>query len=80
MEWISVDDRLPEPGQLVIALYPQQYHLRKNAPNSGGSAEWGGCIRELVSRPPEWAKDWPPCRWADEGVTHWMPFTPPPGE
>ena len=69
-EWISVKDRLPERGQVVIAIFPQQHHLRDNAHNFGKSAEWDCTIRELVSTNG--------MRWADEGVTHWMPLPPPP--
>lgn len=70
-EWISVEERLPEPGQLVLALYPQQWHLRKDAASHGNSPDWNCTLRELVPVCE------PRCRWADEGVTYWMPFSPP---
>lgn len=65
--WIPVSERLPEPGQLVIALFPQQHHLRDSAPRFGKSSEWDCTVRELVST-------FGGGRWADEGVTHWMPL------
>ena len=75
-EWIDVKERLPEPGQMVIALFERMFlrHGVKREDNHDGSGThpyWCVTVRELVPRSD------PQCRWADEGVTHWMPFQPP---
>ena len=63
--WVSVDERLPEAGQEVITVHPDIF----KRPTAFGESQIY-VIRQLVT--PEGV------RWADAGVTHWMPLPPPP--
>lgn len=74
MKWISVDERLPEPGQIVVCIYDGLFHKMERV--NGGRlplTDTGGIsnyhiVRELVHSSGE--------QWANEGVTHWMPLPP----
>ncbi len=67
-EWISVKDRLPETGGmvLVIASGKPMSNLTLNG------------AYELAEYAPEgWIfETWP--EWENADVTHWMPLPPPP--
>lgn len=64
-EWISVKERLPAPGEMVIAIGPDW--LRNFwRPNCFGEAVQFG-IQQLVTKDGQ--------RWADSGFTHWLPLS-----
>lgn len=74
-EWISVKDKLPEPGELVLCYFDgilnEYYRMKKkNDTVSGFGTSKHHVVRELITKNGE--------RWADEGVTHWMPLPEPP--
>ena len=62
--WISVDDRLPEPGQYVLQWGESVVDKYRGLGESTMMA--GQLINENGHR------------WADFGVTHWMPLPNPP--
>lgn len=62
--WISVKDRLPEPGQKVIAVFR----------DSGGSIVDQARYRDDMFDFAGW------CNVQMESVTHWMPIPPLPKE
>ena len=62
--WISVKDRLPEPGQKVIAVFR----------DSGGSIVDQARYRDDMFDFSGW------CNVQMESVTHWMPIPPLPKE
>lgn len=62
--WISVKDRLPEPGQKVIAVFR----------DSGGSIADQARYRDDMFDFSGW------CNVQMESVTHWMPLPAPPKE
>jgi len=76
-KWISVDDQLPENGQYVLCAYDDLMdywgQLQNDDHNGNGvplELHKGYLVRQL--KPIDGG------RWADEGVTHWMPLPEPP--
>jgi hypothetical protein len=65
-QWIDVNDKLPEPEQFVLAFYDGPIPRLI----TGNDREVQMIVRRLV------ADDG--LRYADEGVTHWMPLPAPP--
>ena len=65
MDWISVEDRLPAPGQYTLCFY--DFPLLELW-SDGRHTQM--VVRQLVTTEGG--------RWADEGVTHWMPLPDPP--
>lgn len=63
-QWISVRDRLPEPGQKIIAVFR----------NSGGLMVDQARYRDDLFDFSGW------CNVQMESVTHWMPIPKPPKE
>lgn len=63
-QWISVKDRMPEPGQKVIAVFR----------DSGGSIADQARYRDDMFDFSGW------CNVQMESVTHWMPLPAPPKE
>lgn len=74
--WISVEERLPEPGQFVLCTFPDVAQFWcdfvEGEQDGGGKPTWkrGYVVRQLVCDNGH--------RWVDEGVTHWMPLPQPP--
>lgn len=69
--WISVQDRLPEEGYVVLAIASGCPHANIILKEAYQIAEWcheGGWILQEF---PE---------WEDAEVTHWMPLPEPPEE
>lgn len=69
--WISVQDRLPEEGYVVLAIASGCPHANIILKEAYQIAEWcheGGWILQEF---PE---------WEDAEVTHWMPLPEPPKE
>ena len=64
-EWISIDERMPEPGEFVIA-WADTPLLRMLDHGKHDHI----IVRQLLTQDGQ--------RWADEGVTHWMKLPPPP--
>lgn len=70
MEWIKVEDKLPEQFEYVLAYYPEECDDPKEC--IGGciyTKEIGFCMPGLDSK-----KD----IYTFEGVTHWMSLPEPP--
>ena len=67
MEWISIDDKLPEVGQETLIRIPVTSHFNIENGKYKGSGSWVGawCDRRGVG--------------ASYKVTHWMPLPVPPG-
>ena len=68
MEWISVNDRLPENGQRVIAANYDPILTKKHD------------IQTAMYRGGEWLDTWnhEDIEYLPGSVTHWMPLPPPP--
>jgi hypothetical protein len=75
MEWISVDDQLP-PNERDEKGHDREYLVYADG------RYWLDCWSE-------WRDDWGWSEWRgnwgweshwSDGVTHWMPLPPPPGE
>lgn len=73
MEWISVNDRLPEPDSCVLVAYDLlELCFKKN--RKIASSGHVGCKRYYTFFPNFF-------KWDDEDyhqVTHWMPLPEPP--
>jgi hypothetical protein len=73
IEWISVEDKLPEPGEIVLCAHNKlvEYFcdVLSGKVDDSGNAEMkkGFLFRELITEDGG--------RWADEGVTHWHRIT-----
>ena len=74
MNWIDVNDKLPEKGEHVLCIYNDLVahicDLFDGKHDGSGEYSRGFVIRQLVTSDGG--------RWADEGVTHWMPLPSPP--
>jgi len=68
--WISVDDRLPDSGVMVLVLANGKPNKNVTLVNAYELAEYDqdGWILDT----------WP--EWMDADVTHWMPLPEPPKE
>jgi hypothetical protein len=88
--WISVTERLPEPGLRVLAYY--RILDADGTPAFSGYDGNGGCIaQDYLSRlgdaddPMEWAmrasdpEQWP-AGYVTTPYTHWMPLPEPPAQ
>lgn len=64
--WIKCSDRLPNKGQSVLCFYETALHHHIDP---HGRSDWM-VVRQLITDDGY--------RWADEGVTHWMPLPAPP--
>lgn len=77
MEWISVDDRMPEQGKccLLYQTYPPgtMFNCRADPLNrnffSVGGLNWKG---KFISYEDQYAQD------GLKYISHWMPLPPPP--
>jgi hypothetical protein len=70
MNWISVEDRLPEPGSRVLMYCTHMYHRPEDYTVEEG---WFGTLNDMPDR---WYILTDSCCNDDEEgeVTHWMPF------
>ncbi len=70
MEWISVDDRLPDEGAHVLVYGQKRNAVEYRVGEGWRAAYWSDPGRGVI--------------WhmgpSEADVTHWMPFPPPPGE
>ena len=62
MEWISVEDKLPEENQIVLMYYDGQFFL--------------GCVQIVYSDGSARFKEVPGGMY-NIPATHWMPLEPP---
>lgn len=72
MDWIDVNDRLPENGEFVLCAFFDMldYWSQLEADTGGKPVEnTTYIIRQLKTDDGH--------RWADEGVSHWCRITPP---
>ena len=92
MEWISVDERLPNPGAKVIAYFKNEYRLHRRimamyAPTKTIEPDLDD---EFCDYDEETDTYYLPCGWYERNefddnhysvggtVTHWMPLPKPP--
>lgn len=81
-EWISVNERLPEPSEWVLAWI----YLPKNPPASGHAiAQYSGCAYDEPESYEPFRRTegcwWANGRYYEKGhVTHWIPLLEPPKE
>ena len=71
MEWISVEDRLPETDKIVLVMTDNGYALARYHDDVNGMCEWQNFDFEASIC----AK-----RFTCSYVTHWMPLPLPPND
>lgn len=70
MDWISVEDRRPEDGQVVLC-YGRDPHINGNP--------WRRYVVRYKADVPPFGEEWDNSdRGAIQSVSHWMPLPEPP--
>lgn len=73
MEWISVEDRLPNYGDVVLIFETGYWAMGANVARFVRDE-----VRDNNKRPYSWYAPQGPMHWLGQDVSHWMPLPEPP--
>ncbi len=78
MEWIKVEDRLPEDGHDVLVYHSDDFHITVGCFESSNVSFYIESDGSKFYTDSGWETEIP---WAQKGpVTHWMPLPSPPSQ
>lgn len=76
MNWISVEERLPQVNERVLVLFNgKTIEFSAYETQDERIAEW---LEEETGPLPEWIPRGDHWIWGDNKITHWMPLPEPP--